>query len=168
MHLKRGFFRLWLALSLAFAVFVLFLMWDDLRAAFFSKTFIAHNNVFVVPVTCNNVRGKVDIDYQKIRNPWELSWENSNPPEGTIMVTDLCYYELPKFRTLYTEYSDLSDKELLAKTYQKAGIIFPSESNWEVLKRYFAIAFGIPLIFLIFGKVVAWIYLGFKNNEQTL
>ena len=92
-NLRRGPFRLWLVLAVLWAIVVGVLSFGDVRDEFGKaasmKKIDAGGFIPDIPVDCDLARGT---DFRRERN--------------------LCWYDLPTFRELYPEYSDLDDRGL--------------------------------------------------------
>ena len=105
MNWRRGLFRLWLVGSALFVLAVAFVSYTSIKSDFDAtalQRFAEANDMLMVPVRCGQARGVAGIDYE--RNP------GFEPNE-----VDSCWYRMSKFRPLYPEYKDLSDKELSDK-----------------------------------------------------
>ena len=74
---------------------------------------------------------------------------------------------MSKFRPLYPEYKDLSDKELSSKLYASRGVpIRDLPKLWVTLGVWAGIAFGIPLVVLILGSSLVWAFSGFAAKRS--
>ena len=163
---RRGLFRLWVVVSLVFVIAVAAISYSEIKAQFDSIALMKwadENSVRVVPVLCGEARGIAGTDFTtksgQDPGPWDR-YANPNP-------FDNCWYAMPKFRRLYPEYNDLSDKELSSKLYAKHGIPLHDLPNpWTTTLRYSAIAFGIPLALLVLGTALGWAFSGFAAKHQ--
>jgi hypothetical protein len=118
------------------------------------QRFAEANDMLMVPVRCGQARGVAGIDYE--RNP------GFEPNE-----VDSCWYRMSKFRPLYPEYKDLSDKELSDKLYADRGFSIRDLPNpWASLGRVAGIAFGIPLVVLALGSSLVWAFSGFAAKRN--
>jgi hypothetical protein len=80
---------------------------------------------------------------------------------------DNCWYSMSKFRPLYPEYKDLSDKELSYKLYASRGVPIRDLPNlWVTFGVWAGIAFGIPLVVLILGSSLVWAFSGFAAKRS--
>jgi hypothetical protein len=149
-NVRRGLFRLWLVFAVLFVMGVVGLYFGDLREEFRRASLmknIAATSILLLPTDCTDARGAVDIDY-------------------TTRTTDPhCWYELPKFRTHYPEYNDLSEDDLAEKLYGKAGIPTNRVRPWRHTFQVLAAAFGIPLAFLFLGTALVWATEGFRSSS---
>jgi len=102
----------------------------------------------MIPVFCKQTRGQDGNDYER------LSLE-----EGR---TDLCWYQMPKFRKNYPEYNDLSEKELSDRMYIRAGLPHPP-APWSPVGFAVSLAFGVALAVLVLGSAIGWAFAGFKK-----
>ena len=112
---RRGFFRFWVIGSALFVIAVAALSYSEIKAQFDAIAFkkVWEQDALVVPIQCGNARGIAGTDFttkQGLRpGPWDL-YAKPNP-------SDYCWYEMSKFRPLYPEFNNLSDKELSSKRY---------------------------------------------------
>jgi len=83
-------------------------------------------------------------------------------------VNDNCWYAVSRFRRLYPEYNDLSDKELTRKLYALRGITAASDllNPWATLGTWAIIAFGIPLAVLVLGASLVWAVSGLAAKRS--
>jgi hypothetical protein len=110
--------------------------WDALAAKYGGSS--------LLPADCAKVRGTLGIDYTRNED-------------------GLCWYEFSKFRLLYPEYKDVSDKELSKRLYAKAGKPLIGLHPWVKLAKTVTIAIGVPLAFLALGWSLFWALAGFKS-----
>jgi hypothetical protein len=99
MNFRRGFFRLWLVFSILFVIGTAAVFYRDVRSEF-EKAAVIANSILMVPVACNDARGKAGIDYEVFDDPSKTT----------------------KLRALFPEYKDLTDDQLSDRLYQKAGM----------------------------------------------
>src|SRR5215831_20312990 len=101
MNWRRGLFRLWIVGTALFVIAVAFVSYSEIKLQF-DETALARwveaNSALLVPQLCGDARGVAGVDY---------STENDKPNPF-----DKCWYEVSKFRPLFPEYNNLSDKEL--------------------------------------------------------
>ncbi|MGR9413693.1 hypothetical protein [Rhizobium leguminosarum] len=160
MNIKRGLFRLWLVLSIMFAGAVGIVtvpgIIADFRSASLQKSM--SNDTLMVPIICDQARGTLKTDYS---------------PEGSqtdVNPFDTCWYELPKFRTLYPEYKDLTDDDLSDRLYEKLNLPInhnPAPQPWLTLARAIAFAVGGPLSVLVIGGAFVWAFSGFSRSKAS-
>src|SRR5262245_47344336 len=117
----------------------------------------------VVPQRCGEARGVAGTDYgtQEGRGPgpWD-TYAKPNP-------FDNCWYEMSKFRPLYPEYKDVSDKELSRKLFVDHGLPFRELHNpWATLGPWATLALGIPLAVLALGASLLWALSGFGTQRK--
>ncbi|MFY0611028.1 MAG: hypothetical protein JXQ99_05860 [Hyphomicrobiaceae bacterium] len=80
------------------------------------------------------------------------------------------WYSMSKFRALYKEYDDLSNGQIIQKTYPKAGLIAPRKSApflvlaGKTLLVFLALGMLPPLLLLLIGAWVAWVINGFRQE----
>jgi hypothetical protein len=102
----------------------------------------------LLPQVCGEARGEAGIDY------------------STHGPFDLCLYVMSKFRQLYPEYKDLSDRELANKLNADLSLPYVDlPSPWATLGMWASIAFGIPLAVLILGACLVWAFSGFAAKR---
>jgi hypothetical protein len=116
----------------------------------------------VVPVLCGKTRGVAGTDYstQSGRDPGP--WDTYAKPN----YFDNCWYVMSKFRPLYPEYKDLSDKELSQRLYAEHGVPIREPNPWATLGWWASIAFGVPLVVLVLGASVVWAFSGFAAKRS--
>jgi hypothetical protein len=111
MNFRRGFFRLWLVFSILFVIGTAAVFYRDVRSEF-EKAAVIANSILMVPVACNDARGKAGIDYEVFDDPSK---------------TNKCWYQVPKLRALFPEYI-----EKLVAIWPKA--FFTNQSARKPLK----------------------------------
>ena len=161
---RLGFFRLWAVGSALFVIAVAFLNYNEIKAQF-DAYYAEMPSDFRpdVPQLCGEARGIVGTDYSTKEGqnpgPWDL-YTKPNP-------FDRCWYEMSKFRRLYPEFSNLSDKQLSSKLYSE---LLPDalwvKSPWPTLRMWAAIGVGIPLSVLILGAALGWAFSGFATSMR--
>jgi len=161
MNMQRGLFRLWVCFAVIFAAIILFISYDDIKNVF-SKTLPYHDYQTLLPVDCSQARGN--------KPSTEKSLDGKSDDKADYFQLDNgqdkehCFYTIPKFRPLYPEYKDLSDEELVERTYDKIGVKTDHFVPWEKLFHVLRFAFGIPLIILALGRSLFWVASGFKSK----
>jgi len=164
MNLRRGLFRLWLVGSALFVLAVAFFSYGEIKRQFDATAltrWVEANDALLVPQLCGEARGVAGTDYsignQKLSNP-------SQKPN----FFETCWYAISKFRPLYPEYKDVSDKELSRKLYADHGIPIRDLPNpWATLGTWAGIAFGIPLVVLALGASLLWALSGFAAERRS-
>jgi len=122
---------------------------NPVKAAFEVQDF-SGVGILQVPVPCDKARGQEGKDYE-------------NGPWNSYRSKPACWYDVRKFRVLYPEYKDLSEKELADKLYPAAGVeLKPSPNPWLLLGKAFLIAIVGPVLLLVTGLAMGWIYVGFR------
>ncbi len=121
MNWRRGLFRLWIVGSALFAITVASISYSGIKAEFnavaLQRTVDASQDELLVPQLCGNARGVAGTDYaikQRQAGPWDI-YAKPN-------FFDDCWYAMSKFRPLYPEFKNVSDKELARKLYTDHGI----------------------------------------------
>jgi len=158
MNWKRGLFRLWLVLSALFIIATAVVSFPDVKGEFDKARLQAQAQAqqwpgeLLVPVACSDARGKGGEDYEV-----PPSWAGTNQ----------CWYRVGKFRVLYPEYKDLSDKQLEDRLYEKAGMPRPHPSPWTLLLKTLGIAIGVPLMILVIGAALLWSFAGFAVERKA-
>jgi hypothetical protein len=161
MNWRRGLFRLWIVGSVLFVIAVAFVSYSEIKKGF-DETALQHyleaNTELLVPVLCGEARGVAGTDYTTQPGPWDI-YAKPNP-------FDNCWYVISKFRPLYPEYKDLSDKELSKKLHADLGVTIRDLPNpWVTLGVWASIAFGVPLVVLILGSSLVWAFSGFATKR---
>ncbi len=105
----------------------------------------------MVPVDCKEARGKSGTDYEPPDRPWNAYTNTPN-----------CWYQMPTFRRLFSEYRDMSDDAAIDKLYAKAGIELHPARPWRALGNALSIALGVPLVVLVIGAALGWAFSGFR------
>ncbi|PST19506.1 hypothetical protein C7U61_13450 [Rhizobium sp. JAB6] len=162
MNIKRGLFRLWLVLSVIFAGLVFLITWSSMRAEFdraaLTKYVANANAPVVVPVMCGEARGTANVDYTT-----EKRLAKPNP-------YDICWYDIPKYRTFYPEDSALSDTDLSDRLHWQMNIPInhlKPPHPWNNLARIVSLAFGFPLAVLLLGWWFMWAFSGFSRKPEA-
>jgi hypothetical protein len=147
-NLRRGLFRLWIIFACLFVISVGIASSDGIRDEFKRKASTKNQRGFtlMVPVDCSKARGELPSDYSKEKD-------------------GLCWYEMPKLRTLYTEYKDLNDAQLSDRLYAKAGIPLTPSRPWTKVMEATEIALGVPAAVLILGWALVWAFSGFRQAQ---
>ena len=158
MNWRRGLFRLWIVGTVLFVLAVAFVSYNEIKRQF-DETAVQHwaeaNSELYVPQLCGDARGVADVDYSTERGQRDYFGDKPN-------VFATCWYAMSKFRSLYPEYKDVSEKELSRKLYADLDIPIRDLPNpWATLGMWSAIAFGIPLAVLVLGASLVWAFSGF-------
>jgi hypothetical protein len=167
MNLRRGLLRLWIVGTALFVLAVAFVSYSEIKQQFDTvalQRWADANSAVLVPTLCGQARGDVGVDYstseaEKSPNPY-AKYKKPNPYET-------CWYDISKFRPLYPEYNDLSDKELTQKLYAAHGMPIREPPNpWVTLGVWASIALGIPLAVLALGSSLVWAFSGFAAKPS--
>jgi len=159
MNWRRGLFRLWIVGSALFVIAVAVISYSEIKAQFDAtalQRWVEANDTLLVPQLCGEARGVAGTDYSTETGPpnYFEKFDNLNP-------FDKCWYAMSKFRPLYPEYNNLSDKELSRKLYADHGMPIRDLPNpWATLGVWASIAFGIPLAVLALGASLVWAFSG--------
>jgi hypothetical protein len=148
MNLTQGMFRLWVVVSVLIFVATGFLSYADVKQAQDWKELekLTAHDTLMLPVDCTNLRG--------VKGDWEGDLDAGK-----------CWYSLPKFRKLYPEYADLTDKQLSKQLYDKAGMPTKSPDGPILVSLQRAgIAALLSGLLLLLGCTIRWIWRGFKNH----
>lgn len=160
MNFKRGLIRCWILFTASCILLTALFTFKDIRREFEKAALerrIGETSITLIPVAKADARGTpgdCKVDY-----PWNRY--NEFIP---------CWYELQKFRELFPEYRDLSENDLVEKTYAKAGVrSTPSPGwparPWEALVEAAAFALGVPLSVLLVGASLYWAIAGFASTR---
>ncbi|WP_017993800.1 hypothetical protein [Rhizobium leguminosarum] len=158
MNIKRGLFRLWLVCGLLFAATVMFLGYDRINEEFSKSNLLAEipaNASALIPVSCKDARGALGVDY-------ELDKGVTKTIPGS-----LCWYMIAKFRTNFPQYADLSDEDIVTKTYADVGVPLYPVHPWRTLLGTIGFAFGVPFVFLVVGGAFVWAFSGFSRPKAS-
>lgn len=165
MNIKRGLFRLWLALSLLWVLGVGAMGYDQIaKDTYFKPPFkLPEGFISLVPMLCGQARGEAGKDYTTKENqkpgPWD-AYAKPNP-------FDECWYELPAFRRLWPEYNDMKDDALEAKLYEMAGHPLTIIDPLAASKRVALFAFIPPIALLLLGSLFVWVIVGFGRPKTS-
>jgi hypothetical protein len=158
MNWRRGLFRLWIVGTALFVLAVAFVSYSEIKGQFDAialQNWAEANDALLVPQLCGEARGVAGTDYSTQQE------RHAGDPYARP-----CWYAIPKFRLLYPEYKDLSDRELSRKLYADHGIPIRDLPNpWMTLGMWAAIAFGIPLVVLVLGASLVWAFSGFSAKQ---
>jgi hypothetical protein len=155
MNWRRGLFRLWIIGTVLFVLAIAFISYSEIKKQFVDT---ALERFLLVPQLCGDARGVAGTDYTA-----NLDGNTDAKPN----FFDNCWYEMSKFRPLYPEYKDVSDKELSRRLYAEYGVPIRDTPNpWVTLGTWASIAFGIPLAVLILGASLAWAFSGFAAKRS--
>jgi hypothetical protein len=152
MNVTRGLFRLWLVLSTLFSLAVLVVFFARVKGEFDRASIGSSTSITkMLPVDCAYARGVKGTDY------------TSNVPQTS---DKLCWYEEPKFRKFYPEYSLLPVSELAASLYAGAGITLTPPRPWRALGESVLIAIIPPLFIFVVGWLLLWAFRSFRRSER--
>jgi hypothetical protein len=164
MNWRRGLFRLWIVGSALFVLAVAFVSYAEIKRQFDETAlmrYVEANDMLLVPQLCSQARGDAGVDYSTERGPPNY-FDKFDKPNSFAT----CWYTMSKFRPLYPEYKDVSDKELSRKLYAEHGVPIRDLPNpWVTLGTWASIAFGIPLVVLILGASLVWAFSGFSAKR---
>ncbi len=149
MNVRRGASRVWVVASVVFIMIFVGTSYDGLRTEFhnaytdFDAEFAKYGGTTQWPVLCPQAaaRGMIGTDYTE--------------KDGT------CWYESKTFRKLYPEYHDVSDHDLSAKLYAKAGQPLVEFHPWRKLLAVAVEAVAVPIAVLLLGWACLWAGVGF-------
>lgn len=148
MNLRRGLYRLLAVFTLLWFIFVGSMFFGVLQKEFV-KASLNFPGEILLPMQPSQVRGSEGADY---------TCDSAEGPNA-------CWYRLSTFRILFPEYKDLGEKELSDKMYPAAGIERHPAEPWQMLWRVLLVALALPVLLLILGELVAWIYRGFRGKS---
>jgi hypothetical protein len=81
---------------------------------------------------------------------------------------DTCWYAMSRYRPLYPEDTNLSDKDIARRQYEGVGQPLKELPNpWLSLAGAAAFATGVPLAVLAFGIALYWALAGFAASKQV-
>lgn len=158
MNVRRGLFRTWLIFSVLFVLWVGRSSIEVIQKELRPKVLLPSGYSLMLPAECSLARGTETKDYSRLKSD------------------EFCWYELPKFRQLYPEYSDLEDYEVLEKMYNRAHEIDAKQPKfeykdvplpWKTLFVSIGWMLGIPLLILVFGRALIWVGEGFRRDKQA-
>jgi hypothetical protein len=157
MNSRRGFFQLWVLLTILYVGSVGAYFYSDVRGEFaLAKNFFNRFDTTTVPVLCKEARGTEGMDYEI--SEWLLNNDRGEK---------LCWYEQSSFRAQYPEYNDLPERTLAERLYQQAGLIIPRQAEpWKLLFSTMGIAFLPPLSVLLVGAGLGWALAGFRHRTS--
>ncbi|MBY5440666.1 hypothetical protein [Rhizobium leguminosarum] len=156
MNIRRGFFRLWLVLSVIWIVAVGLIGWEPIRR---DQWWSADPNPFAdSPVRCENATGTANVDYTR-RNAPE-PWNAYRTPGYA------CWYPEGRFRTLFPSYNAVSHAKLTEMLYQNLGWEQATDSDKFIRTKPVALfAFVPPVASLIIGAAFVWAFSGFSRPK---
>lgn len=154
MNIKRGLFRIWLVCSIFFVIGNIAFSYSFIRSEFVRDRMFREGGV-LIPVKCGQARGELKTDYKL------SEWKSEK------LSYDSCWYSMGKFRTLFPEYRDLDDLDLIGKTYDAAGEAVYIPEPWQSLQQRAAIALGFPLGIFIIGFAFVWAFSGFARPKAS-
>lgn len=153
----RGFYRAWIMFTV---VWIAGCGWffgprfsDDWqrKSATDALSVAAPGAVPLVPIDCKLARGR----------------GGSLKDKADYEETDgKCWYMFPTdFRRLFPEYNDVSDDRLMVSLYEKVGTRLAQP--FEVFKQFMAFAICVPLVLLLLGAGLTWVFRGFKAPSSV-
>jgi hypothetical protein len=123
-------------------------------------------------------------DKKPAQGPWEQYVQSDVPvaagslgsqiPSAAHMDRGFAFVALPVIRAKFPQYNDLADADLRARLYCKYYEAVRSETpaandcawkiraSWSRLRNATALAFGPPLLAVLFGLGFGWVLRGFK------
>jgi hypothetical protein len=165
MNWRRGLFRLWIIGTALFVIAVAVISYSDIKAEFdavaLGEEWDASPFEIVVPQLCGEARGVVGVDYATDRRAPNF-FDRFDEPNSS----DTCWYAMSKFRPLYPEFKNMSDRELSRMLYTDRGIPIRIPSPWFTLGTWAGIASGVPLAVLILGASLVWAFSGFAVTRS--
>lgn len=161
---RGGFIRLWALSSALFVIGLAAIDYPVLRKSY--NTILAQHEgkdptlwgaERLVPQLCGNARGVAGQDFSS----------ESLTKSSIVDPYENCWYAISKFRPLYPELRNLSDKELSAKLYDEllSDAPWADPAPWTSLAIWCGFAVGIPLGVLVFGFAIAWVISGFAYTK---
>jgi hypothetical protein len=167
--MRRGFFRLWILVSILYAILVALSQFDTIQAEF--RKAAAVNNAreriaamaFNVPIPCELARGTIGIDFTTSPADTPNRFEKYKVQEPN----SFCYYSLPKIRLLYPEYNDMADGVLQEKltTLRRENSNSGLDINpWAHVASLLAWIVSVPVILLLLGLGIGWVWNGFRRQ----
>lgn len=158
MNIKRGLFRLWIVCAVLYAAGTLLIGYQQISQEF-NKGLISEIPSYgqpEIPVYCKDARGnRSNLDYRL----------DEDATEQTPYTK--CWYGLSRFRNIYPEYKDVSDEDLVKKTYTATGVLYAPPQPWIILSQWIGFAVGIPLIVLAIGAAFVWAFSGFFYRSTS-
>jgi hypothetical protein len=159
-----GFFRAWVIFSIVITALLVAESYsriaDEFRRERAANEDWGNIAVLMLPADCRQARGKDGEDYKREEDgPW-LQYR-SNPEMR------LCWYEEPKFRSLYPEYKDMETKELSRKLYAAAGRAVRDARPWREVGELAALIAGICGGVFLIGASVGWVLSGFTRTGKA-
>ena len=146
MNLRRGFFRIWVVVSIAFAGAVGVLGYEKVAGEF--ERAGPWPGILMVPVDCRDARGNADKDYT---TGLDGSW---------------CWYQVDVLRKLYPEYKDLSDEAVGDRLYKKANIM-EWLKNIDGFLNIAALATMVVVGFIFFWQLLSGRISFIRKNDQN-
>ncbi|NEI11057.1 hypothetical protein GR220_03490 [Rhizobium leguminosarum] len=158
MNIKRGLFRLWVALSLLWVIGVGVVEWSNVTSdqAWGGQPWLA-DPIAAFPVLCSEARGTSGVDYQvkAAFEPWNQYRDNKQA----------CWYDAAKFRQTWPEYKDLSDNEVIDKLYDSLDWYHPSLDPLYNTKIVLMKAFIPPVVIFLIVSLFVWAFAGFARPK---
>jgi hypothetical protein len=149
-NLRRGFFRIWLAVSALWLIFVGAFSYGQVVSPYFGPQVYVLSNANDDFLKLDNVFDSYHSDF-KVTYPVEISFANN--------VTLFAKNDIPKAvldtrsKSFYEQYVKPREAEL-------------TTARWQSLDYATAIGLLPPLALLLLGLVIGWIVSGFKSTTQ--
>lgn len=161
-NFRQGFFRAWIVVSALWVIAISALSYGGISTEFAKDAAIDRalmarieaESIVLVPVSCPGdgtvqVRGVEGADFTRdsmAAQPWDRY---------------LCWYEMPAFRRLYPEYSDIADEPLTERLYAQAGRPTTTPKPWGKVAQAASLALVPPIILIVLGAAISWVLSGF-------
>lgn len=150
---RRGFFRLWALFAFIWIIGSIVIYapqgWAEWQRKAASDRFDSEKFVMLVPTDCQGARGRSG----KLNDAADYEQRDGK-----------CWYDLPTFRKLYSEYNDLGDPALAEALYSKAGMPINLPKPFRTLWTFLLIGVVLPLVVLGLGAALAWVLRGFQAS----
>lgn len=159
MNFRRGFFRVWVAISLLWLCGIGAVSGPAVHKEFQASRLNADIKTFklLLPVRCAETRGEANKDYTTIQYSEPGPWEKYAT----------CWYQVEDFRRLYPEYADLGVEALSDKLYDGAGISRKRTDPWGMLRQTLLVV-ALPIVALFaLGYVLIWVGAGFSFRPNN-
>ncbi|WP_155256266.1 hypothetical protein [Mesorhizobium loti] len=162
MNLRRGLFRVWVLITIAWFVAVGAFAYSTLQHRpnrMPVATRIMSGDKPVVEMLCSEARGKLGTDFSTSDTGVPGPWDDYTK----LNVGTRCYYLMPAYRATYPEYASLSDDQLFGDYGLLSGV---SVNPWPVIWRILVVGVSGSLALLLVGWLVLWAGAGFAKPRQ--